>query len=126
MPRIIMNHAFIARWTRTRHSIGRLSASASSHHSLSSAAFITNIAESDFRHAHRIPMVIGNPSPTPVRTRNPARGFMNIRSEIVVALCDQGLRWGACDFGVSPDESSQNIDMMHFDLADDGGFPRIN
>src|SRR6266566_3148377 len=33
------------------HSIGRLSASASSHHSLSSAAFITNIAESDFRHA---------------------------------------------------------------------------
>jgi hypothetical protein len=33
------------------HSIGRLSASASSHPSLSSAAFITNIAESDFRHA---------------------------------------------------------------------------
>jgi hypothetical protein len=33
------------------HSTGRLSASASSHHSLSSAAFITNIAESDFRHA---------------------------------------------------------------------------
>jgi hypothetical protein len=31
-----------------------LSASASSHHSLSSAAFITNIAESDFRHAHPI------------------------------------------------------------------------
>jgi len=28
-----------------------LSASASSHRSLSSAAFITNIAESDFRHA---------------------------------------------------------------------------
>src|SRR5262245_38305028 len=33
------------------HSNGRLSASTSSHHSLSSAAFITNIAESDFRHA---------------------------------------------------------------------------
>src|SRR5260370_33510496 len=33
------------------HSTGRLSASASSHLSLSSAAFITNIAESDFRHA---------------------------------------------------------------------------
>ena len=31
-------------------SIGRLSASALSHHSLSSAAFITNIAESDFRY----------------------------------------------------------------------------
>ena len=39
------------RWTRMPHSTGRLSASASSHHSLSSAAFITNIAESDFRHA---------------------------------------------------------------------------
>jgi hypothetical protein len=51
MPRIIMNRAFIARWTRMPHSTGRLSASASSHPSLSSAAFITNIAESDFRHA---------------------------------------------------------------------------
>src|SRR5258706_11583653 len=51
MPRIIMNRAFTARWTRMPHSTGRLSASASSHHSLSSAAFITNIAESDFRHA---------------------------------------------------------------------------
>src|SRR5262245_36754668 len=50
MPRIIMNRGFIARWTRMPHSIGRLSASASSHRSLSSAAFITNIAESDFRH----------------------------------------------------------------------------
>src|SRR5437763_15594704 len=54
MPRIIMNPAFTARWTRMPHSTGRLSASASSHHSLSSAAFITNISESDFRHAqHR-------------------------------------------------------------------------
>src|SRR5262245_6928859 len=47
-----MNRAFIARWTRMPHSTERLSASASSHHGLSSAAFITNIAESDFRHAH--------------------------------------------------------------------------
>src|SRR5262249_52843633 len=51
MLRIIMNRGFIARWTRMPHSTGRLSASASSHHSLSSVAFITNIAESDFRHA---------------------------------------------------------------------------
>src|SRR5262249_20363146 len=51
MPRIIMGRGFIARWTRMPHSTGRLSASASSHHSLSSGAFITNIAESDFRHA---------------------------------------------------------------------------
>src|SRR5262249_1345498 len=56
MPRIIMNRAFIARWTRMPHSIGQLSVSASSHHSLPSAAFITNIAESDFRHAQ---VVIG-------------------------------------------------------------------
>src|SRR5205823_974967 len=45
------NETRIHRWTRMPHSTGRLSASASSHHSLSSAAFITNIAESDFRHA---------------------------------------------------------------------------
>jgi hypothetical protein len=38
-----MNRGFIARWTRMPHSIGRLSDSASSHHNLSSAAFITNI-----------------------------------------------------------------------------------
>jgi len=50
MPRIIMNRGFIARWTRMPHSTGRLSASASSHHSLSLAAFITNIAESNFRY----------------------------------------------------------------------------
>src|SRR5262249_14955444 len=54
MPRIIMNRAFIARWTRMPHSIGRLSASASLHRSLSLAAFITNTAESDFRHAHHL------------------------------------------------------------------------
>src|SRR5262245_56870517 len=59
MPRIIMDRAFIARWTRMPHSIGRLSASASSHHSLSSAAFITNIAESDFRHAQPLSFAPG-------------------------------------------------------------------
>src|SRR5438067_13777717 len=46
-----MNRAFIARWTRTPRSIGRLSASGPSHPSLSLVAFIINIAESDFRHA---------------------------------------------------------------------------
>jgi hypothetical protein len=74
----------------------------------------------------RIPMVIGSPSPTPERTRNPARGFLNLRKEIVTALCDEGFRWGACDFGVSADGSSQNGAMMHFDLADDGGYAEIN
>ena len=74
----------------------------------------------------RIPMVAGSPSPTPARTRNPARGFLNLRSEIVTALCDQGLRWGACDFRVHADGASQNGAMMHFDLADDGGYPEIH
>jgi len=74
----------------------------------------------------RSPMLIGNTSPTPARTHNPARGFLNLRMEIVTALCDEGLRWGACDFGVSADGSSQNGAMMHFDLADDGGYAEIN
>ncbi len=74
----------------------------------------------------RIPMVVGAPSATPSRTRNPARGFLNLRCEIVTALCDQGLRWGACDFKVRADGSSRNGAMMHFDLADDGGYPQID
>ncbi len=79
----------------------------------------------DYEHV-RIPMAIGAPSPTPSRTRNPARGFLNLRSEVVTALCDQDLRWGACDFGVRADGSSHNGAMMHFDLADDGGYPEVN
>ena len=74
----------------------------------------------------RIPMVVGTPSATPLRTRNPARGFLNLRREIVTALCDQGLRWGACDFTIRADGSSRNGAMMHFDLADDGGYPQID
>jgi hypothetical protein len=36
----------------------------------------------------------------------------------VVALCDTGMRWGACDFDAGP----SNGDMQHFDLADNGGY----
>jgi len=79
----------------------------------------------DYEHV-RIPMVVGAPSAAPALTRNPARGFLNLRCEIVTALCDQGLRWGACDFKVRADGSSRNGAMMHFDLADDGGYPRID
>jgi len=79
----------------------------------------------DYEHA-RIPMVLGAPSATPALTRNPARGFLNLRCEIVTALCDQGLRWGACDFSVRADGSSHNGAMMHFDLADDGGYQEIH
>jgi hypothetical protein len=50
---IIMTREFIARSTKMPRSIGRLSASALSHHDLSSAVFITNIAESDFRHTQQ-------------------------------------------------------------------------
>jgi hypothetical protein len=73
-----MNRAFITRWTRMPHSTGRLSASASSHHSLSSAAFITNIAESDFRYtqlhendfimASKIDRMLERPVQTPTGT----------------------------------------------------------
>ncbi len=79
----------------------------------------------DYEHA-RIPMVIGSPSSTPERTRNPARGFLKLHCEIVTALCNQGLRWGACDLEISADGSSHNGAMMHFDLADNGGYPEIN
>src|SRR5262249_1916520 len=62
MPPITMNRAFIDRWTRMPHSIGRSSASASSHHSLSSAAFIINTAESDFRYTHvKVELVFTDP-----------------------------------------------------------------
>ena len=61
----------------------------------------------------RIPLVVGSPSLIPKVTRNPARGLMNLRRPVVVALCDVGgLRWGACDFG-----RAESGDLMHFDLA---------
>lgn len=68
----------------------------------------------------RIPMVLGNPSPRPQRTRNPARGFLDLHKELVVALVEVGeLRWGACDFG-----PQQSGDIQHFDRVDDDGFPQ--
>ena len=46
----IMSREFIAHSTKMFHFPARLSTSASSHHNLSLAAFITNIAESGFRY----------------------------------------------------------------------------
>ena len=43
--------------------------------------------------------------------RDPAKGFLTIRKEIVQALRGQGLRWGGTDFG------TQNGDIMHFDTG---------
>src|ERR1700756_5600744 len=47
----IMSPGPIDLWTRTPRFIAPLSASAPSHHNLSSVDFITNIAESNFRYA---------------------------------------------------------------------------
>ena len=79
----------------------------------------------DYEHV-RTSMVSDCAGSTSARTANPARGFLHLRSEIVTALCDQGLRWGACDLGTGRDGTSQNGAMMHFDLADDGGYPEIH
>lgn len=45
----------------------------------------------------------------PGKFRDPARGFLSIRKEVVEALRGEGLRWGATDF---PGASG---DVMHFD-----------
>jgi hypothetical protein len=62
----------------------------------------------------RVPLVIGSPIANPQLTRNPANGFLDLRQEIVLALCDDPgrLRWGISDFG-----ASESGDVMHFDLA---------
>ena len=88
MPHIIMHRGFIARWTRMPHSTGRLSASATSYHSLSSAAFITNIAESDFRHAQ-----VARPSSVHRHWRR--KGFVSAgssRQRLSQATSDEKLR----------------------------------
>jgi hypothetical protein len=78
----------------------------------------------DYEHV-RIPAKIDS-SAAASRTRNPARGFLHLRSEIATALCDNGLRWGACDLETEADGSSGNGAMMHFDIADDEGYPEIH
>jgi hypothetical protein len=65
----------------------------------------------------RVPMAFGAPSIAPVSTRNPARGFLSLRREIVITIWDTAhMRWGACDFG------SESGDMMHLDLGTHAGF----
>ncbi|MDX6740582.1 hypothetical protein [Actinocorallia sp. A-T 12471] len=66
----------------------------------------------------RVPMVFGSLSLNPAATRNPVRGFLSLRRELVIALCDVGrLRWGACDMG------AESGDMMHFDQNTHGISP---
>lgn len=44
--------------------------------------------------------------------RSPLNGFLTLRKELVLALIDSGLRWGALDFGPT------SGDLMHFDSLD--------
>jgi hypothetical protein len=61
----------------------------------------------------RTPMLFGNPQRPIVATRNPARGFLDLRKELVVAMVQVGnMRWGASDFG-----ANFSGDMQHFDLG---------
>jgi hypothetical protein len=70
----------------------------------------------DYEHV-RIPFVMGNPAARPARTRNPARGFLHMTEEFVVAMCDTGnLRWGISDLG-----AAESGDTHHFDLGNHGG-----
>jgi hypothetical protein len=70
----------------------------------------------DYEHV-RIPFQRGNPSASPTNTRNPTRGFLHNKQEVVEALVDVGhLRWGASDFG-----AGSSGDVHHFDLGNHGG-----
>ncbi len=70
----------------------------------------------DYEHV-RIPMVRGNPVARPGNTRNPARGFLDMSREFVVAMADVGrLRWGIADLG-----AAESGDTHHFDLGNHGG-----
>jgi hypothetical protein len=61
----------------------------------------------------RIPMLVGSQTTAPAKTRNPARGFLDMPEHLVVALGNiKGMRWGATNFG-----PSFSGDMMHFDLG---------
>ncbi|WP_166351888.1 hypothetical protein [Phytoactinopolyspora limicola] len=61
----------------------------------------------------RIPMLRGDPRRPITETRNPARGFLDLRGEVVCELVRTGrMRWGASDFG-----ARASGDIMHFDLG---------
>lgn len=73
----------------------------------------------DYEHV-RIPMVVGNPEARPALTRNPARGFLHMSEDFVVAMVDTGnLRWGISDFG-----AASSGDTHHFDLDSNAGVTR--
>jgi hypothetical protein len=51
--------------------------------------------------------------PDPARFRRPELGFISLPKEVVVALTQEGLVWGAIDFG------GESGDVMHFDCRRD-------
>ena len=51
--------------------------------------------------------------PDPARLRRPELGFISLPKEVVVALTQEGLVWGAIDFG------GESGDVMHFDCRRD-------
>jgi hypothetical protein len=51
--------------------------------------------------------------PDPARFRRPELGFISLPREVVVALTQEGLVWGAIDFG------GESGDVMHFDCRRD-------
>jgi hypothetical protein len=70
-----------------------------------------------------VPLASGNPAKreidrpfdakdTSYPGRSPLNGFLTHRKELVLALIDAGLRWGALDFGRT------SGDIMHFDSRD--------
>ena len=70
----------------------------------------------DYEHV-RIPMVRGTPVARPGNTCNPARGFLDMSRQFVVAMADVGrLRWGIADLG-----AAESGDTHHFDLGNHGG-----
>ena len=62
--------------------------------------------------ALRVPLVVGQPLPSPRLTRNPARGLLAWTRPVFVALGHAGLRLGLCDFG-----ARESGDAHHLDTA---------
>jgi len=52
-------------------------------------------------------------APDPAANRRPELGFVSLPREVVVALTQEGLVWGAIDFG------GESGDVMHFDCRRD-------
>jgi hypothetical protein len=59
------------------------------------------------------PLVDKEDRPFVGKDRDPVNGFLDLRIEMVEALSEMGMRWGAIDFG------GESGDVMHFDCGED-------